>query len=69
MSAVAEISEYKENINNDGRISIATGKSRYETRWKNKVMTWSALVAKLKTPVVTPETYAEYKKMGNKVKP
>lgn len=64
MNTVADISEYKENLKNDGRISIATGKSRYETKWKNKMMTWSALVAKLKTPVVTPETYAEYKKMG-----
>ena len=51
-------------IKYDSSLQISTGKSRFEKRWKNKTMLWSALLARLQTPVVTPETYAEYKKMS-----
>ena len=61
---MANLEEYKIKLNNDGQVSIATGKNRFETNWKNKKMLWSNLVAKLKTPTVTSETYAEYKKLG-----
>jgi predicted P-loop ATPase len=50
-------------IKYDGTITIATGKGRKETHWKNKSMLYSALVDKLGTTTRTPETYAEFKKM------
>lgn len=50
-------------IKYDGSITIATGKSKKETHWKNKNMLYSALVEKLSTTTRTPETYAEFKKM------
>lgn len=51
-------------IKHDGQISIATGKSRKETSWKNKTVSWSYLVEKLSSTTRTPETQAEYKKMA-----
>ena len=42
---------------------IATGKSRFEKKWKNKTMLWSALLKKLANSVETPETHAEFIKM------
>jgi predicted P-loop ATPase len=42
---------------------IATGKSRYEKKWKNKKMLWSALLKKLGNSVETPETHAEFMQM------
>lgn len=48
----------------DGQITIATGKSRKETRWKNKNIFYSALIEKLSRTTRTPETYEEYKKMS-----
>lgn len=50
-------------IKYDGSITIATGKSKKETHWKNKNLLYSALVEKLSHTTRTPETYAEYKKM------
>lgn len=64
MNTVTNINSIKINLKHDGQIAISTGKNRYETNWKNRKMLWSNLVAKLKTPVVTPETYTEYKKMS-----
>lgn len=61
---VASLEEYKLKLKYDGQVSISTGKNRFETNWKNKKILWSNLVAKLKTPVITPETYVEYKKYG-----
>lgn len=49
---------------NDGIITIATGKSRKETKWKNKQMLFSQLVEKLKVTTRTRETYEEYKKLS-----
>lgn len=49
---------------NDGIITIATGKSRKETKWKNKQMLFSQLVEKLKITIRTHETYEEYKKLS-----
>ena len=42
---------------------IATGKSRYEKKWKNKTIMWSALLAKLQKSVETAETHAEFMRM------
>ena len=43
---------------------ISTGKSRYEKKWKNKKMLWSALLAKLSKSQETPETHAEFLQMS-----
>lgn len=48
----------------DGVLPISTGRSRMETKWKNKETTWSTLLAKLQSTVRTPETLAEYMKMS-----
>lgn len=48
----------------DGPITIATGRSRKETSWKNQEMQWSQLVFKLSHTTRTPETYAEYVAMA-----
>jgi len=61
---VANLEDYKLKLKHDGQVSISTGKNRFETNWKNKKILWSNLVAKLKTPIITHETYAEYKKCG-----
>lgn len=50
-------------IKHDGSISLATGKSRTETHWKNKNIMWSKLVEKLSNATRTPETYAEFMKL------
>ena len=44
----------------DDTLDIATGKSRKETRWKNKDWMWSDLVDKLSETTRTAETIAEY---------
>lgn len=62
--SVAKLEDYKLKLKNDGQVAIATGKNRFETNWKNRKILWSNLVAKLKNPVITPETYTEYKKLG-----
>lgn len=51
-------------LKHDGSISLATGKNKKETHWKNKTMLWSELVNKLSVATRTPETHAEYKKMS-----
>ena len=48
----------------DGSLLIATGKSRFETAWKNKKLNWSALLAKLSHSLQTQESHAEYMKMS-----
>lgn len=64
MNEVANLKDYKVQLKHDGQIALSIGKSRFEKNWKNKKMLWSNILAKLKTPVITPETYAEYKKMS-----
>jgi predicted P-loop ATPase len=49
------------HLTHDAAIDIATGRHRRETNWKNKSITWSALLAKLSTTHRTAETYSEYK--------
>lgn len=61
---VLNISDHHLLIQNNGELLISTGKSRFETKWKNKKMLWSALLAKLSKSVETPETHAEYMKMS-----
>ncbi len=50
-------------VENDGKLIISIGKSRFETSWKNQQMLWSVLLARLKKSIETHETHAEYMKM------
>lgn len=50
-------------IQHDGPVTIATGRSRKETEWKNREMNWSQLVERLSRTTPTGESYAEYVKM------
>lgn len=50
------------NIEHDGSITIATGRSRKETEWKNREMLWSDLTERLSKTQRTAETYDEYRK-------
>lgn len=53
-------------IQHDGLLTIAIGRSRHDTSWKNKEMLWSDLLKRLADPRVTDETFNEYKKMSKK---
>jgi len=50
-------------LKHDGKITIATGRSRHETEWKNREMQWSQLVDKLSQTTRTRETLDEFDKM------
>lgn len=47
-------------IEHDGKLDIATGKSRKELNWRNKEITWSELVKRVSVTHRTAETYGEY---------
>lgn len=51
------------SIKYDGTITIATGRSRKDTSWKNREMSWSQFLEKLSTTTRTRETLEEYKKL------
>lgn len=51
-------------VENDGKLIISLGKSRYETKWKNTTILWSKLLEKLGHSLETQETHTEYMKMG-----
>lgn len=50
-------------LRHDGTITIAIGRSRTETDWKNREMLWSQLIGKLSQTTRTRETLEEYDKM------
>lgn len=62
MALVEKFEDYK--LKYDGPLTISTGRSRHETSWKNKEMSWSVLVSKFRSTVRTAETLAEYMKMA-----
>lgn len=45
------------------KLTIATGKSRTDVKWKNQEITWDRLKDRLKETKRTPETVAQYKEM------
>lgn len=45
-------------------LHIAVSRNRYETKWKNKTVTWGDLLKRLSETVRTHETAAEYRKMS-----
>lgn len=48
----------------DGNLTIATGRSRKETNWKNSETLWSDLLKRLSRTTRTGETLSEYKKFS-----
>lgn len=50
-------------LKNDGGLTIATGKSRKETIWKNKQYTWASFLSKISATTRTYETVEEYKNL------
>lgn len=48
----------------DGRINIATGRSRSETKWKNQELLWSEFISQLAVTSRTGETQEEYKRLS-----
>ena len=63
-NAVIALNENTIHVNNNGELLISTGRSRFETSWKNKTMLWSVLLSKLSKSRQTNETHAEYMKMS-----
>ena len=51
-------------VQNDKALDIALGNSRKTKTWKNRTMTWSELLDRMKTATRTSETVAEYKAMS-----
>lgn len=51
-------------LRHDAELWISTGRNRFDQAWKNKKIMWSRLVTKLRTPIRTAETYAEYVQMS-----
>lgn len=49
-----------EKLEYDGNLSIAVGLNVSSKIWKNTKITWSNLVKKLSTPVITAETYKQF---------
>ncbi len=63
MNRIASLEDYRLAIRHDGPLQVATGKNRFEKHWKNREMTWSAILKRLEEPTRTQETMAEYAKM------
>jgi len=51
-------------VNSTRKLYIATGKSRWEKKWKNVELVYSDLVSKLKETTRTRETYKEFKRLA-----
>lgn len=60
---IEKLEDYRVKIKYDGSLAISIGKSRMEKNWKNKNMTWSQFLAKLRVPVRSGETLSEYLQM------
>lgn len=52
------------DIQNDGVLTISTGKSRKTKHWQKKNIAWSVMLDKLSTPKRTCETQAQYAAMS-----
>ena len=61
---IEKLKDHAESVQFDGPLAIATGRSRMEKNWKNRTIRWSVFLAKLRDPVRTSETLAEYMAMG-----
>lgn len=62
MNDPIELEDRRIQLVHDGKVKIATGKSRKDTTWKNKEVSWSSLLSKLSKTYYTRETIEEYAK-------
>lgn len=53
-------------LKHDAKLWISTGRNRFDQHWKNKELSWSAILSRLQQPNRTPETLAEYMKASKK---
>ena len=60
---IESIEDRKVSLRYDPELMISTGRSRFETSWKNRKTHWSVLLARLKNSQETGETHAEYMKL------
>lgn len=61
---IEKLEDHRLAIKYDGSLTVATGRNRWDTHWKNKSLHWSALLKKLQEPTRTQETMAEYRAMS-----
>lgn len=54
-------------LKHDGPLTIATGRNRKETQWKNREMLWSDLAKRLSSTSYTSETFEEYRKSSKSI--
>lgn len=64
MKDLIELEKVRVNVKYDGNFTIATGKSRKDISWKNREISWSSLLTKLKKSYESRETIDEYLKMS-----
>ena len=50
-------------VKHDGKITIAEGRNRKETNWRNREISWGQLLARIGVTRRTGETLDEYRKM------
>lgn len=60
---ITDIADRAIKVENDGDLLISTGASRFETKWKNRQIRWSALLSRLSRSQQSGETHAEYMKL------
>lgn len=60
---MADLKYLNNYLKNNRQISIYIGASRLDRNWKNTITTWSNLVNRLRTPVVSSETLEEYERL------
>lgn len=63
ISKKIETFEAAPSVKYNAELAISTGKSRFETSWKNQKIKWSSLLGRISRSVTTPETHAEYMRM------
>lgn len=63
MGEVSRMSDHAIAVKYNGKLIISTGRSRFETKWKNGTTMWSKLLNRLSESQKTAETHAEYMKM------
>jgi len=61
------IADRIKSLRYDGTVTIATGRSRKETQWKNRELLWSDLAKRLSETTRTSETFEEYRKSPKSV--
>jgi len=61
---IDKLEDHRLPVRHDGTLRLSTGRNVHDTAWKNKEMSWSVLLKKLSESVQTPETHAEYMKLG-----